>query len=75
MARVHLKRRDLRSALKAADIAIGIDAREWEPYKVKSEAYAAMGDKDKAEAELAKSNSRLAKAGLNQETLPKGVAS
>lgn len=75
LARVHLKRRDLRSALKAADIAIGIDAREWEPYKVKAEAYAAMGDRGKAEAELAKSTSRLAKAGLKQETLPKDVAS
>jgi tetratricopeptide (TPR) repeat protein len=75
LARVHLKRRDFKSALKAADIAIGIDAREWEPYKVKSEAYAAMGDRDKAEVELAKSISRLAKAGMKQETLPKGAAS
>jgi tetratricopeptide (TPR) repeat protein len=75
LARVHLKRRDFKSALTAADIAIGIDAREWEPFKVKSEVYAAMGDKDKAEAELAKSTSRLAKTGMSQETLPKGAAS
>lgn len=75
LARISLKTKDLKSALKAADIAIGIDAREWEPFKIKSDAYAAMGDKDKAEAELARSRSRLAKAGLKQETLPKDVAS
>ena len=75
LARVHLKRRDFQSALKAADVAIGIDPRDWEPYKVKSEAYAASGDKHKAEAELAKSASRLAEVDLNQGTSPKGAAS
>jgi tetratricopeptide (TPR) repeat protein len=75
LARVHLKRRDVVSALKAADIAIGIDPREWEPYRVKSEAYSAMGDKVRAEAEMSKSASRLAKVGLDQETSSKGVAS
>jgi tetratricopeptide (TPR) repeat protein len=73
LARVHLKRKDLRSALNAADVAIGIDPREWEPYRVKSEAYAAMGDKEKADEELAKSNSRLANAGMRHEEFPAGV--
>ncbi len=75
LARVHMKRRDFKSALRAADIAIGIDDREWEPYKVKSEAYAAMGDNDKAKAELAKSTSRLEKVGMKLEMFSKGDVS
>jgi len=64
LARTRLKSGEARLAIRAADLSIGIDFREWEPYKIKSDAYTALGESEKARRELARAKTMLARAGV-----------
>jgi predicted Zn-dependent protease len=48
LARALLKSGNPKGAMAAADIAIGTDDSDWEAFRVKSEAYAALGQAHKA---------------------------
>ena len=63
LARTRLKSGDMRLAIRAADMATGIDIREWEPHKIKADAYAALGETEKAKQELARAKAMFARAG------------
>ena len=67
LCRVRLKMKDFRAALREADVAIGIDEHDWEPHKIKAEAYAALGDVVRSRAEAWAASARLAVAGLRPE--------
>jgi len=67
LARIQLTMRDFRSAIRTADIAVGIDRKDWEPHKIKSEAYASLGEKERARSEAAQATSLLQLVGLRSE--------
>ena len=69
MANTCLKLRRLQESIAAADVAIGIDPDEWEPHRVKADAYNALNDKGKAEFEMAQVHSLLKVAGLKAEEI------
>ena len=75
LARVQEKMGRHRAAIHSADSANGSDSREWEPHKVKADAYASLGESDKARSELAHVQALLALAGLRLEDLKEKVAS
>jgi Flp pilus assembly protein TadD len=67
LARIHLKLKDFKNAIKTADMAIGIDRKDWEPHKIKADAYASLGEKEKARSETAQATSLLDLVGLKPE--------
>lgn len=67
LARVQLRLKDFKDAIKTADVAIGIDRKDWEPHRIKADAYASIGDNDKARAEIAQTASLLELVGLKPE--------
>lgn len=67
LARVRARLGDHRGALRSADVAIGIDLLDWEPHKVKADAFRALGFPDKADEELARAKDLLASSGLGHE--------
>jgi tetratricopeptide (TPR) repeat protein len=67
LSRIHLRLKDYRRAIRSADMAIGIDDRDWEPHKIKAEAYAALGDGAKLRTETAQVSARLALVGMRPE--------
>lgn len=67
LARVRLRAGDAKGAIEAADIAIGIDDRDWEPYRIKSEAFKVLGEEGKSLAEVAKARRRLLISGFEPE--------
>ncbi len=73
IARVRLKAKRYKEAIAAADIALGIDPRDWEPHRLKVEAYQGLGQKEKAEEELSRAKSKLARIGLRLEDSFSGV--
>lgn len=73
LARMHLRLGDNKAALNAADVTIGIDPHEWEPYRIKSDAYAALGDKERSMQELWRARERLFMSGVTtDDALPGG---
>ena len=67
LARIQLTMRDFKSAIRTADVAVGIDRKDWEPHKIKSEAYASIGEKERARSEAAHATSLLRVVGLKPE--------
>jgi len=67
LARVQLRLEKYRAAIESANLAIGIDPRNWEPHRIKSEAYAALKDPQRASEERMRATSLLAVAGLRPE--------
>jgi tetratricopeptide (TPR) repeat protein len=74
LSRVQQKMGQHRLAIQTADAAIGIDDREWEPHKVKADAFAALGEMERHRSELAQVSARLALAGLRLEDVGVRVA-
>jgi tetratricopeptide (TPR) repeat protein len=72
LARLLLSSRRTEECIAAADIAIGIDAREWEPHKLKAEAYVILGAESAAKFEMAQARNLLAKAGLKADDIVGG---
>ena len=73
-ARIRLRLNDFRAAIRGADVAIGIDERDWEPHRIKAEAYSALGEKDKSLSEAAQVVARLAQVGMRPEDMDAKVA-
>jgi len=67
LARIHLKLKDFKNAIKTADMAIGIDRKDWEPHKIKADAYVSLGENEKARSEAAQATSLLDLVGLKPE--------
>ena len=75
LSRVMLRMKDFHRAIRTADMAIGIDDRDWEPHKIKADAYAALGDGEKSRAEAAQASARLALVNMKPEDFePKVLA-
>ena len=67
LARILLKLKDFRNAIRTADMAIGIDRKDWEPHRIKADAYASLGESEKAKSEAAQATSLLELVGLKPE--------
>ncbi|OGS42092.1 MAG: hypothetical protein A3K67_01790 [Euryarchaeota archaeon RBG_16_62_10] len=67
LARAQLRSGDPRAALRTADVALGIDARDWEPHKIRADALRALGLHDKADSELWKAKELLSASGLGHD--------
>jgi Flp pilus assembly protein TadD len=75
LSRVRLRMKDFKAAIREADIAIGIDDGDWEPHWIKAQAYSALGDSHRSQAENAQVSARLAIVGMRLEDLEaKGAA-
>lgn len=72
LARVRLLAGDAKGAIEAADLAIGIDDKDWEPYRIKGEAFKAMGEEEKSNAEVAKARKLLLVSGFDSESVGGG---
>ena len=73
LTRVFERMGEHRAAIRAADVAIGIDDAEWEPYDLKSRAYAALGESGKSEAAKAMASERLSGSGQTADGPAGGV--
>ncbi|OGS56335.1 MAG: hypothetical protein A3K60_08305 [Euryarchaeota archaeon RBG_19FT_COMBO_56_21] len=69
LARLMIRSKKADECISAADIAIGIDSREWEPHKLKAEAYELLNAPGMARFELAQAHSLLAGTGLRPEDI------
>ena len=67
MSRIQLRLKEFKNAIKTADIAIGIDRKDWEPHKIKADAYTSLGEKEKAKTEIIQATSLLSLVGLRPE--------
>ncbi len=67
LAWTQLRLKKFKAAIDSADLAIGVDPGNWEPHKVKSEAYAALGESVKAAEERKRAAELLSSTGLRQE--------
>ena len=67
LARILVRQGMHKKALKLADEAIGLDPREWEPHKIKADAYHALGQAEDVERELEDARTRLFAAGLRPD--------
>jgi thioredoxin-like negative regulator of GroEL len=72
LAKVRIKMGKHEEAASAADVAIGIDGREWEPYKTKADALSLLGKADDAARLNAKARRLLAATGLDYDALVRG---
>lgn len=75
LSRIRLRMKDYKAAIRNADIAIGIDGRDWEPHRIKAEAYSALGDQERSRSEAAQVAARLAQVGMKSEDLDHKVES
>jgi predicted Zn-dependent protease len=73
LTRVFERMGEHRAAIRAADVAIGIDDAEWEPYDLKARAYAALGESGKSEAAKAMASERLSGSGQTADESAGGV--
>ncbi len=64
LARVRLKAKQPKKAIEAAEIAQGTDPRDWEPHRIKADAFELLGDKEKAAKEVERARELLASSGL-----------
>ncbi len=69
LAHTQLRLKKYKEAIESADLAIGIDPDNWEPHKIKAEAYAALGETEKAGVERSEATTLLSSAGLRPEEL------
>ena len=67
LAKTKLGLKKYKAAIESSDVAIGIDPGNWEPHKIKAEAYAALGDADRAREERNEATRLLASSGLKTE--------
>ena len=67
LARVKLRAREARGALEAADAALGIDPKDWEPHRIKADAFEILGEHDKAAKELNHAKGLLILSGFGQD--------
>ncbi|MFY9605241.1 MAG: tetratricopeptide repeat protein [Thermoplasmata archaeon] len=75
LARVQLKLNKPESAIASADLAVGIDSRDWVPHKIKSDALKSIGEDAKAAQELAEARARLFSSGVRSDEWLSGEAS
>jgi len=75
LARTLLKLKDFKNALRIADVAIGVDSKDWEPHKIKADAYLSLGESEKAQSEIAQAASLLNLVGLKPEEVGLKVVS
>jgi len=75
LARVQLRMGRYDAAIQNADLAIGIDRREWEPHKIKADAYSALGELEDSRSELARARAKLALMGMKLEDVSGSVSS
>ena len=64
VARTRAMRFQPTDAIRAADLAIGIDSREWEPFELKSRCLLAKGDHKRADRMKHEARARIDKIGL-----------
>lgn len=74
LARIRLRSRDAKGALHAADLALGIDPKDWEPHKIKGDAYDLLGDHEKATREVECAKKLLVLSGFGQEDSDGGAS-
>jgi len=67
LARTRLRLGKYKAAIESSNLAMGIDPVNWEPHKIKSDAYAALKDNHKALEERRRAAELLAAAGLKPE--------
>jgi tetratricopeptide (TPR) repeat protein len=67
LARIQIRLKDYHRAIRSADLAIGIDDRDWEPHRIKADAYSALGDGERSRTEAAQASVRLALVGMKPE--------
>jgi predicted Zn-dependent protease len=67
IARILARQGRHKEALKLADEAIGKDSREWEPHKIKADAFHALGREEDVERELKDARARLFAIGLRPD--------
>lgn len=67
LARVRLRSKDAKSAIRAADLALGVDATDWEPHRIKADAYELLGEHDKAAKEVEHAKRILVLSGFGQQ--------
>ena len=67
LAWTQLRLKKFKAAIDSADLAIGIDPVNWEPHKIKSEAYAALKEPERAAEARKRAASLLAASGLRLE--------
>jgi len=67
LAKTQLRLGKHRAAIDSADLALGIDPADWEPHEIKSEAYKALGDAERASREQDEAAKLLASAGLRTD--------
>jgi tetratricopeptide (TPR) repeat protein len=67
LARVRLRSKEAKGALHAADIALGIDSKDWEPHRIKADAYEILGEHEKAAREVEHAKELLVLSGFGQE--------
>jgi Flp pilus assembly protein TadD len=67
LARVRLRSKEAKEALHAADLALGIDPKDWEPHRIKADAYELLGEHEKAAREVEHAKELLILSGFGQE--------
>lgn len=67
LARVKLRSREAKGAIHAADLALGIDPMDWEPHRIKADAYEILGEHEKAAREVEHAKELLILSGFGQE--------
>jgi Flp pilus assembly protein TadD len=73
LARVRLQTGDAHGALHAADMALGIDPKDWEPHRIKADAYDALGEHEKSAREVEHAKELLVFSGFGQDDSSGGV--
>ncbi len=73
LARVRLKSKQAKKALQAAEIAQGTDPRDWEPHRIKADAFELLGEMEKAAKEVERARELLKDSGF-EPGLPSGDA-
>jgi tetratricopeptide (TPR) repeat protein len=67
LARVRLRSKEAKGALQAADSALGIDPKDWEPHRIKADAYELLGEHEKAAREVEHAKELLILSGFGKE--------
>ena len=73
LARVRLRAKRPKEAIEAAGVAQGSDPRDWEPHRIKADAFELLGEKEKAAKEVKRARLLLAGSGLESDR-PSGGA-
>jgi tetratricopeptide (TPR) repeat protein len=73
LARVRLRSKDAKKAISAADLALGIDPKDWEAHRIKADAYEILGDHEKAAREVGHAKDLLVRIGFGKENTRGGT--